>query len=301
MGHYRYEALFFMEKNNMVKGLPKLEKDLPTCAACQYGKLSRLPFQQSKDWRATQKLQLIHTDVGGPMNTSSLNGSKYYVAFIDDYSRMCWIYFMKFKAEVANIFGKFKAWIETQSNCKIQVIRSDNRTEYTSEKFNRFCEDAGIEHQLTAPYSPQQNGVVERKNRTVMEMTRCLLHDKGLPKKFWAEAANTSVFLLNRLLTKALQTRTPFEAWFGYKPKLINMKIFGCLCFFYIPQNKRDKLDKKAEVEIFVGYSAVAKAYRIYIPQRNKVIISRDVQFFESDSWDWKMKSRLKIKIRRMK
>jgi transposase InsO family protein len=98
---------------------------------------------------------------------------------------------MKFKAEVANIFGKFKAWIETQSNCKIQVIRSDNGTEYTSEKFNRFCEDAGIEHQLTSPYSPQQNGVVERKNRTVMEMTRCLLHDKGLPKKFWAEAANT--------------------------------------------------------------------------------------------------------------
>ena len=208
---------------------------------------------------------------------------------------------MKFKAEVANIFGKFKAWIETQSNCKIHVIRSDNRTEYISEKFNRFCEDAGIEHQLTAPYSPQQNGVVERKNRTVMEMTRCLLHDKRLPKKFWAEAANTSVFLLNRWPTKALQTRTPFEAWFGYKPKLINLKIFGCLCFSYIPQNKRDKLDKKAKVGIFVGYSAVAKAYRIYIPQRNKEIISRDVQFFKSDSWDWKMKIRLKIKIRRMK
>ena len=97
---------------------------------------------------------------------------------------MCWIYFMKFKAEVANIFGKFKAWIETQSNYKIQVIRSDNGSEYTSEKFNRFCEDAGIEHQLTAPYSPQQNDVVERKNRTVMKMTRCLLHDKGMPKKF---------------------------------------------------------------------------------------------------------------------
>ena len=119
---------------------------------------------------------------------------------------------MKFKAEVANIFGKFKAWIENQSNYKIQVIRSDNGTEYTSEKLNRFCEDAGIEHQLTAPYSPQQNGVVERKNRTVMEMTRCLLYDKGLSKKFWDEATNTLVFLLNRLSTKALQTRTPFEA-----------------------------------------------------------------------------------------
>jgi len=119
MGHYRYEALFFMERNNMLKSLPKLGKDFPTCATCQYGKLSRLPFQQNKAWRATQKLQLIHTDVGGSMNTSSLNGSKYYVAFIDDYSRMYWIYFMKFKDEVANIFGKFKSWIETQSNYKI--------------------------------------------------------------------------------------------------------------------------------------------------------------------------------------
>ena len=168
MGHYHYEALLFMEKNNMVKGLPKLEKDFPTCAACQFGKLSRFPFHQSKAWKATQKLQLIHTDVGGPMNTPSLNGSKYYIAFIDDYSRMCWIFFMKFKTEVADIFGKFKVWIETQSNCKIKVIRSDTGTEYTSGSFNKFCEDEGIEHQLLAPYSPQQNGVVERKNKTMM-------------------------------------------------------------------------------------------------------------------------------------
>ena len=137
----------------MVKGLPKLGKDFPTCVACQYEKLSRLPFQQSKAWRATQKLQLIYTDVGGLMNTSSINGSMYYVAFIDNYSRMCWFYFMKFKVEIANIFGKFKTWIETQSNCKIQVIISDNETEYTSETFNRFYEDAGIEHQLTTSYS----------------------------------------------------------------------------------------------------------------------------------------------------
>ena len=91
---------------------------------------------------------------------------------------------MKFKSEVVDIFWKFKAWAENQSKCKMQVIRSDNGTEYTLEKFNKFCEDADIEHQLTTPYTPQQNGVVERKNRTLIEMTRCLLHDKGLPKKF---------------------------------------------------------------------------------------------------------------------
>ena len=108
-----------------------------------------------------------------------------------------------------------------------------------------------------------------------------------LPKNLWAEAANTAVFLLNRLPTKALQQKTPFEAWYGYKPKLQNLKTFGCLCFSYIPQVKRDKLDKKAEPEIFVGYSLVSKAYRIYLPQDNIVIVSRNIQFFESESWNW--------------
>ncbi|KAH9726552.1 hypothetical protein KPL70_008304 [Citrus sinensis] len=124
------------------------------------------------------------------------------------------------------------------------------------------------------------------KNWTIMEMARCLFHDKGLPKKFWAEVVKIAIFLLNRLPTKALQKKTPFEAWYGYKPKLLNLKIFGCLCFSYIPQVKRDKLDKKAELGIFVGYSSTSKAYRIYLSQNNKVIVSMDVQFFELDNWD---------------
>lgn len=125
--------------------------------------------------------------------------------------RMCWIYFLRFKSEVVAIFWKFKQWIKTQSGCKIQSLRSDNGKEYTYDQFNMFCEEAGIEHQLTAPYTPQQNGVSERKNRTIMEMVRCLLYEKSLPKEYWAEAAHTSVFLLNRLLTKALEGKTPFE------------------------------------------------------------------------------------------
>ena len=116
-----------------------------------------------------------------------------------------------------------------------------------SNKFSKFCEDAGIEHQLTTPYTLEQNRVVERKNKTVLEMARCLLHDKDLLKKFWAEAANTSVFLLNRLPTKALSKSTLFEAWHGFKPKLMNLKVVGCLCFSYIPQVKRDKLDKNGK------------------------------------------------------
>nr|CAN63433.1 hypothetical protein VITISV_033829 [Vitis vinifera] len=208
-------------------------------------------------------------DVSGPQKTPSLKGSKYYIAFIDDFTRFCWIYFLTCKSEVADVFLRYKAMVENQSEYRIKVIRSNNGTEYTSEKFNKFCEDAGIDHQLTAPYTPQQNGVVERKNRTIMEMTRCLLHEKELPKSFWAEAANTVVFLLNILPTKALQKQAPFEAWFGYKPMLMNLKTFGCLCFSYVPQVKRDKLDKKSEPGIFIGYNSTSKAYRIYLPQNN--------------------------------
>ena len=266
LGHFHHNVVLYMKKNQIVEGLPDLEEELPICAACQYGKQTRLPFPQKAAWKSTQKLQLVHTDVSGPQKTPSLKGSKYYIAFIDDFTRFCWIYFLTYKSEVADVFLRYKAMVENQSEYRIKVIRSDNGTEYTSEKFNKFCEDAGIDHQLTAPYTPQQNGVVERKNRTIMEMTRCLLHEKELPKSFWAEAANTTVFLLNRLPTKALQKQTPFEAWFGYKPMLMNLKTFGCLCFSYVPQVKRDKLDKKSEPGIFIGYSNTSKAYRIYLP-----------------------------------
>ena len=218
-----------------------------------------------------------------------MKGSKYYIAFIDDYTRYCWIFFLNFKSEVADVFWKYKTLVENQSGAVMQVIRTDNDTEYTFERFNNLCE-VGIEHQLTAPYTPQQNGVVERKNRTIMEMTRCLLHKKELPKKFWVEVANITVFLLNRLPTKALQKKTPFEAWFGYKPLFLNLKTFGCLCFCYVPQVKQDKLDKKAKARIFIGYNSQSKTYRVYMPHADKVIVSRDVKFMEDDKWSWDAK-----------
>ena len=124
------------------------------------------------------------------------------------------------------MFFKFKQWIENQSGCKIQVLRSDNGKEYTSSEFNKFCEDSGIEHHITASYSPQQNGVSERETRTIMEMSRCMLHEKNLPKEYWAVATNTSVFLLNRLPTKAVNGKTPYEAWYSYKPLIKNLKVF---------------------------------------------------------------------------
>ncbi|KAI4347727.1 hypothetical protein L6164_008511 [Bauhinia variegata] len=120
-----------------------------------------------------------------------------------------------------------------------------------------------------------------------MEMARCMLHQKELPKKLWVEAASTTVFIQNRLLTRALQNQTPCEAWFGFKPSLDFLKVFGCLCYSHVPQVKRDKLDKRAEPGVFVGYNTISKAYRIFQPQTRKILISRDVHFMEDESGCW--------------
>ncbi|RVW95066.1 Retrovirus-related Pol polyprotein from transposon RE1 [Vitis vinifera] len=239
LGHFHHVGLLYMQKQNLVKGVPLLEDKLADCVACQYGKQTRRPFPQTA-WRAMHKLQLVHTDVGGPQKTPSLNGSKYYIAFIDDYTRFCWIYFLKSKSEVANVFWKYKAWVENQSSCRMQKIRSDNGKEYTNEIFDKFCEEAGIEHQLTTPYTPQQNGVSERKNRSIMEMTKCMLHEKELPKKL-------------------------------------------------------DKLDKKAEPGVFIGYSNSSKAYRIFQPQNGKILVSRDVKFMENRQWNWEESIKMQL------
>ncbi|RVX15338.1 Copia protein [Vitis vinifera] len=191
------------------------------------------------------------------------------------------------QSKVGNTFWKFKAKVENESGCKILILRSDNGKEYTSCQLNLFCEEAGIEHQLSAPYTPEQNGVSELRNQFIMEMAKCMLHKKNLPKKFWAEAANTTVFLHNRLSTKAVKNQTPFEAWYGYKPPMTFLKVFGCLCFTYVPQVKRDKLDKKVAAEIFIGYSTISKAYKVFQPHTDTIIISRDVHFMENEEWDW--------------
>ncbi|KAA0059661.1 Retrovirus-related Pol polyprotein from transposon TNT 1-94 [Cucumis melo var. makuwa] len=154
-------------------------------------------------------------------------------------------------------------------------------------EFDKFCEDSGIKHQLTAPYIPQQNGVSERRNRYIMEMTRCMLHEKSLPKKFWAEAANTTVFLQNRLPTKAVKEKTPFETWYGYKPSLKFLKIFGCLCFTHVPQSKRDKLDKRVSSGVFIGYSSISKTYKKFQPKIGKIVVSRDIHFVEDEEWNF--------------
>ena len=172
----------------------------------------------------------------------------------------------------------------------MKVLRSDKGGEYNSNEFNKFCEDVGLDRQLTVGYTPQQNGVAERKNRTIEEMAKSMLHEKGLPRSFWGEAVYMAVYLMNRCPTKALENQTPFEAWSGRKPSVNHLKVFGCICFAHVPKEMRHKLDETSEKCIFVGYSSQSKGYRLFSLKKNKVIISRDVLFNEKEFWDWKEK-----------
>ena len=287
LGHVSFQTLDKMQKAGLVESLPSFHVNNSICEVCQLGKQARSPFPSESTWRAKEKLQLLHADLGGPMRTQSVGGSRYYLLIIDDFSRFSWIYFLKEKSEAAENFMRFKIWVENQTECKIKAIRTDNGTEFVSKKFKEILSTAGIQHQLTVPYSPQQNSVVERKNRTVIEMTRCLLFEKQIPKKLWAEAANTAVYLMNRLPTKAVLKKTPYEAWFGSKPGVSHLKVFGSVCYYWIPEPKREKLDEKAEIGVLVGYSSESKGYRVFNPLLEKVVISRDVRVDESSLWNW--------------
>ncbi|WKA00249.1 hypothetical protein VitviT2T_018628 [Vitis vinifera] len=289
-GHFNLKSLRFMQEAGMVEDMPEILVNAQTCESCELGKQQRQPFPQNMSKRATHKLELIHSDICGPMSTTSLSNNVYFALFIDDLSRMTWVYFLKTKSQVLFVFKSFKKMVETQSGQNVKVLRTDNGGEYISKEFNVFCQEAGIVHQLTAPYSPQQNGISERKNRTVMEMARCMLFEKKLPKLLWAEAVNTSVYLLNKLPTKSVQSKTPIEAWSGVKPSVKHLKVFGSFCYLHVPSVKRGKLDERAEKGVFVGYAAESKGYRIYSLSRMKIVISRDVHFDENSYWNWDLK-----------
>ncbi|KAG8491616.1 hypothetical protein CXB51_014995 [Gossypium anomalum] len=287
LGHVNFRSLDLLQKQNLVEDMSKVEASDSVCDVCQFGKQARLPFLVNQAWRAQERLELVHSDICGPMKSPFLNDRKYFVLFIDELTRFCWVHFMKQKSEVFEAFSKFKALVENQTGSKIRVLRTDNRAKYLSERFQKLCEQAGIYHQLTTVYTPQQSGVCERKNRTVMNMARCLLFQSKLPSRFWVEAVNTSVYLLNKLPTRAVKDKTPFEAWYRLKPSVSHLKVFGCLCYALIPAERRTKLERRSAPGIFVGYSSTKKGYRVYDPSTKKILVSRDIKFDEEKFWNW--------------
>jgi transposase InsO family protein len=205
-----------------------------------------------------------------------MDGSKYFITFVDEHTRMMWLYTIKLKSEALEVFKKFKVLTETESGKSIKTLRTDGGGEYTSKSFEEFCCNEGISHEVTSPYTPQHNGLAERRNRTILDMARSMLKQKNMPHMFWGEAVSTATYILNKCPTKKLKNKVPEQAWSGRKPSVKHLKVFGSICYKHIPDAKRSKLDDKSEKMILLGYHSTG-AYKLYDPISKKVHISRDV------------------------
>ena len=217
------KGLSILAKKNVLNGVS--DAKLRKCSHCLAGKQRRVSFMSSEPKRKSKVLDLVHSDVCGPMKTQSLGGAYYFVTFIDDCSRKTWAYTLKTKDKVLDTFKTFQASVERETGKKLKCIRTDNRGEYIGP-FDKYCQDQGIRYQKSLPKTPQLNGLAERMNRTLVERVRCLLSQSKLPKYFWGEALSTVVHLLN--LTPCVSLKFEFQIMFGVV-KMLPTTIFGCL------------------------------------------------------------------------
>ena len=227
-------------------------------------------------------IHIIHGYLCGKLSSPSLAGAEYFLTFIDDKTHYVWTYVLRNKHEVFQVFKEWKLLVEKSSCHRLKTLKTDNGGKFCPAEFEGFLKNEGIKHEYTIPKTPEQNGVVERLNRTLLEAVRCMLADSGLRHCFWAEALSTASYLINRSPTKALSGKTPFEAWFGKKPNVKHLRVFGCAAYPHVPRNERGKLDPKAKRCFFLGYAAQRKGYRLYDMKTSCIILSRDVVFNKS-------------------
>ena len=282
-GHLGMENISKLIDGNMVDGM-KTTKDnvTETCESCVMGKQHRTAYPKEIPYRAAKPFEIVHSDVCGPMHVNSFRNSRYYVTFIDDYSRYTHVYFIKRKSEVFDKFKEFVSYATNTTGKKVKVLRSDNGGEYCSMAFQEYMKQHGIVHQTTVPYSPAQNDVAERMNRTLVETARSMMSHSKVPTEFWAEAVNTATYVRNRSPTTSLKGMTPFERLFNRKPNVSNLKVFGCVAYAHIPENMQNKLEEKSPKCVFVGYPEGTKGFKLYDMSKKSFIRSRDVIFDET-------------------
>ncbi|GJX34540.1 retrovirus-related pol polyprotein from transposon TNT 1-94 [Tanacetum coccineum] len=242
LGHMSEQGMKILVERKLIPGLTKVS--LPFCEYCVISKQHRLKFKASNS-RSVSVLELVHSDVW-QAPVLSLGGAKYFVSFIDDYSRRCWVYPIKKKSDVFEVFKVYKARVELDSGKKIKCLRTDNGGEYTGDEFDTFCRQEGIKRQFTTAYTPQQNGVAERMNRTLLERARAMLATASLGKSFWAEAVNTACYVINRSPSTAVELKTPMEMWTGKPVKYLDLHIFGSPVYVMYNTQETTKLDLKS-------------------------------------------------------
>ncbi|GJY45968.1 retrovirus-related pol polyprotein from transposon TNT 1-94 [Tanacetum coccineum] len=283
LGYANMRLIQSIASKELVRNLPKLKFDRHFCDACKIGKQAHASHKAKNIVSTTRCLELLHMDLFGPSAVRSYGGNLYTLVIVDDYSRYTWTRFLKNKTEAFDQFEIFSKKIQNQLGCSIVSIRTDHGREFDNEvQFGEFCNANGITHNFSAPRTPQSNGVVERKNRTLQEMSRTMLNEQSLPQKFWCNAVDTSTYILNRILIRAILGKTPYEILRGRKPTLDYFKVFGSRCFILNTKDYLTKFDPKSYEGIFLGYSQTSKAYIVLNKQTMKIEESLNVTFDET-------------------
>ena len=275
LGHINKKRISQLQRSGLLKANEDVSFDI--CESCLSGKMTKAPFLGSSE-RAKDLLGLIHTDVCGPFRTSTMNGERYFITFIDDFSRYGYVYLLRHKHEAFDIFKLFQNEVENQLNKKIKILRSDRGGEYLSDEFKDHLESCGIVSQRTSPGTPQHNGVSERRNKTLLDMVRSMMNRCTLHLYFWGYALKTAARILNMAPTKKVD-KTPYEIWHGRVPSLSYLRIWGCEA--YVKTEALNKLHPRATKCIFVGYPKDGMGYYFYDPTDDKVFISRHAEFLE--------------------
>ncbi|GJT48090.1 retrovirus-related pol polyprotein from transposon TNT 1-94 [Tanacetum coccineum] len=275
LGHMGEKGMKYLAK----KGLIKVSCNLEFCEHCVFGKQKKVSFSPGIH-RTRDALDYIHSDLWGPSPVTSRGGKRYMLTIIDDFSRKVWVFFLKHKDEVFPTFKEWKVLIENQTGKKIKKLRTDNGLEFCGESFNALCRKYGIARHHTLVRTPQQNGVAERMNRTIMEKVRCMLSHANLDKDFWVEAATTATYLINRSPHRSLDGNIPEILWSGNSVDYSNLRVFGCPVYVHVNEGK---LVPRAVKCIFLGYGSRVKGYRVWCPdpKYHKIIHSKDITFNE--------------------
>lgn len=257
LGHMSHHGMAELMRRNLLDGCTSSK--MKFCEHCIFGKHKRVRFNTSVH-TTKGTLDYIHADLWGPSRKPSLGGARYMLTIIDDYSRRVWPYFLKQKDDTFAAFKDWKVMIERQTERKVKLLRTDNGGEFCSRKFNDYCRSEGIVRHHTIPHTPQQNGVAERMNRSIISKARCMLSNARMSKRFWAEAANTACYLINRSPSIPLNKRTPIEVWSGTPADYSQLKVFGCTAYAHVDNGK---LEPRAVKCLFLGYSSGVKGYKL--------------------------------------
>lgn len=282
LSHLNFQTVNGLVNKQLVEGLPDYKYESENvCPSCAVGKIKRTSHKLKKIPHTLAPLHLIHMDLCGPMKIQSRNGKKYILVIVDDFSRYTWVKFLASKDETTQVLIDFITTTQVNLQLPVRYIRSDNGTEFKNAVFSEFCKSKGITHQFSAARTPQQNGVVERRNRTLVEAARTMLAYSKLPSNMWAEAVDTACHTQNRSIINQRHDKTPYEVINKHKPNINYFRIFGCVCYTLNDKDNVGKFEKKGDEGYFVGYSKSSIDYRIYNRKTNTIQETMNVWFDE--------------------